>query len=117
MAMKTTNQSFTDRLEDNLQNQFMRNAVSSAQNRLHSKRSIETELLGNWEDWRNHGEEIRQHVLEHLDYYLYELSEQVLKRGGHVYFAKTAEEASSYITTIAKKKNAKKIVKSKSMVT
>lgn len=52
-----------------------------------------------------------------LDYYLYELSENVAKRGGHVFFAKTAEEASDYIVSIAKQKEAKKIVKSKSMVT
>lgn len=39
------------------------------------------------------------------------------KRGGHVYFAETAEEASSYIRDVIQKKNGKKIVKSKSMVT
>ena len=33
------------------------------------------------------GEEIRQHVLNNLDFYLHELSENVAKRGGHVFFA------------------------------
>ena len=73
--------------------------------------------LGNWEEWRSHGEEIRQHVLENLDYYLEQLSENVAKRGGHVFFAQTKEEANEYIRGIVRKKNAKKIVKSKSMVT
>ena len=39
------------------------------------------------------------------------------ENGGHVYFAKTAEDATRYICNVAKQKNAKKIVKSKSMVT
>ena len=117
MGMKISKDNFNDRLDSNMQNEFMRGAVSSAQERLQMRRSMAAEELGNWEEWRNHGEEIRQHVLQHLDYYLYELSENIEKLGGHVFFAKTAEEASAYITSIAQQKNAKKIVKSKSMVT
>ncbi len=116
MAMKISKNKFNDRLSMNLDNDFMRSAVSSAQHRFQTRRSTAIESL-DWEQWRNHGEEIRQHVLEHLDYYLYELSENVAARGGHVFFAKTAEEATNYITNIAKEKQAKKIVKSKSMVT
>ena len=117
MAMKISNEQFSNRLEENLKNEFMRNAVSSAQQRLQTRRAIAAEQLGNWEEWRNHGEEIRKHVLANLDYYLYELSENVTKRGGHVFFAATAEEANAYIVDVTKKKQAKKIVKSKSMVT
>lgn len=116
MAMKISKDKFNDRLSANLDNDFMRSAVSSAQHRFQTRRSAAIESL-DWEEWRNHGEEIRQHVLEHLDYYLYELSENVAARGGHVFFAKTAEEATNYITNIAKEKQAQKIVKSKSMVT
>lgn len=79
--------------------------------------ALPAEQLGNWEEWRSLGEEIRQHVLNHLDYYLYELSENVAKRGGHVFFAQTAEEASQYVKEVVQKKKAKKVVKSKSMVT
>ena len=117
MAMKISNAQFPDRLDENLQNEFMRNAVSSAQHRFQTRRTTATEQLGNWEEWRNHGEEIRKHVLANLDYYLYELSENVAKRGGHVFFAQTAEEANDYIVAVAKEKQARKIVKAKSMVT
>ena len=117
MAMKISNAQFPDRLDENLQNEFMRNAVSSAQHRFQTRRTTATEQLGNWEEWRNHGEEIRKHVLANLDYYLYELSENVAKRGGHVFFAQTAEEANDYIIAVAKEKQARKIVKAKSMVT
>ncbi|MEJ9279426.1 LutB/LldF family L-lactate oxidation iron-sulfur protein [Ureibacillus thermosphaericus] len=117
MAMKTSAEQFKDRVENNLNDSFMRGAISSAQNRFQSRRQERVNELENWEEWRAHGEEIRKHVLDNLDAYLYELSENVMKRGGHVFFAETAEEASQYIKNIAIQKQAKKIVKSKSMVT
>lgn len=116
MAMKISQQKFNERLSSNLENDFMRGAVAGAQHRFQTRRSAAVDPL-DWEKWRNHGEEIRQHVLENLDYYLHELSTNVEARGGHVFFAQTAEEATEYISTIAKQKNAKKIVKAKSMVT
>lgn len=117
MAMKIGEDKFFERVDKGVQNTFMRNAVASAQERMQGKRQTATEELGNWEEWRMLGEEIRTHTLENLDYYLEQLSENVTKRGGHVFFASTKEEANEYITNIAKEKQAKKVVKSKSMVT
>ncbi|GHI01155.1 LutB/LldF family L-lactate oxidation iron-sulfur protein [Neobacillus kokaensis] len=118
MAMKIGTEQFKERVENGIHDDFMRGAVASAQDGMSQKRrAATTEELGNWEDWRNHGEEIRQHVLEYLDYYLEQLSENVAKRGGNVFFAQTKEEANEYIRSVVQKKNAKKIVKSKSMVT
>ncbi|MGC4379176.1 LutB/LldF family L-lactate oxidation iron-sulfur protein [Fictibacillus sp. Mic-4] len=117
MSMKITDETFKARIQKGLGNEFMRGAVSSAQNSLQGRRLGAAEELGDWEKWRELGEQIRQHVLENLDYYLMELSENVARRGGHVFFAKTKEEASAYIRDIVEKKDAKKIVKSKSMVT
>ncbi|KOS66192.1 amino acid dehydrogenase [Lysinibacillus contaminans] len=117
MSMKIKDEPFKDRLDESLQNSFMRNAVSQAQGRFQSRKQLASDELGNWEEWRSHGEEIRQHVLENLDYYLQQLSDNVSSRGGHVFFAATAEEATTYIKNIAREKQAKKIVKAKSMVT
>ncbi|EGQ25987.1 iron-sulfur cluster binding protein [Sporosarcina newyorkensis 2681] len=117
MAMKFSTKNFTDRTKDNISDDFMRKAVAGAQERLHGRRLDAAEELGNWEEWRSHGEEIRQHVLENLDFYLHQLSENVAERGGRVFFAKTAEEASVYIRDVVEKKEGKKVVKSKSMVT
>lgn len=117
MSMKTSSQKFKERVSTELENEFMRGAVSKAQQTIQTRKNTVTEAMGNWEEWRSHGEEIRQHVLENLDYYLFELSEQVAKRGGHVFFAKTGEEASKYIEHVAVEKKVKKVVKAKSMVT
>lgn len=117
MALVTNNDNFKQRKQRGLHDDSMRKTVKGAQERLHTKRLLAAEELENWEEWRNHSEEIRQHVLENLDYYLYLFSENVAKQGGHVFFARTAEEATAYITNIVKEKNAHNIVKSKSMVT
>lgn len=117
MSMKIGEKAFKERIGEGLEDAVMRGAVSSAQERLYKRRLTASEELGNWEKWRELGEEIRQHTLTHLDDYLYQLSESVSARGGHVFFAKTKEEASAYIQGVAQKKAAKKVVKSKSMVT
>ncbi|ACJ34367.1 LutB/LldF family L-lactate oxidation iron-sulfur protein [Anoxybacillus flavithermus] len=117
MAMKINTGEFHERVEKGIHNTFMRGAVAGAQERLRTRRLEAAQELGNWEEWRALGEEIRQHTLENLDYYLMQLSENVKKRGGHVFFAQTAEEANDYICRVVASKQAKKIVKSKSMVT
>lgn len=117
MAMKTSNEQFSKRIDKAVDDSFMRGAVAAAQERLRTRKQEKMEELGNWEDWRSLSAEIRDHVLENLDYYLNELSENVSKKGGHVFFAKTAEDATGYIGDVIKKKDAKKIVKAKSMVT
>jgi len=117
MGIQIGSSSYQDRIESGLDDTFMRQAVYGAQERLKHNRIVSEEGLGNWEAWRALGEEIRQHTLENLDYYLEQLSDNVIERGGHVYFAQTPEEANDYIKQIVLEKEAKKIVKSKSMVT
>ena len=117
MPMHVGSNSFEERLQNGLSDGFMRGAVSAAQDRLETARKNATDELGDWEEWRELGEEIRQHVLANLDYYLQQLATNVEARGGHVFFAETKEDAQRYIGEVAKAKKAKKIVKSKSMVT
>lgn len=65
---------------------------------------------------RQQASEIKRHTLAHLDYYLEQLEANITKAGGHVHFAATSEEANALIVEIAKRTNAKLVVKSKSMV-
>lgn len=117
MSVKIGDLPYEKRVQEGIDNDFMRQAVASAQGRFRNGRIKQADELGNWEDWRTLGEEIRTHTLNNIDFYLEQLSEQVAKRGGHVFFAQTAEDANQYIQNIVKEKEAKKIVKSKSMVT
>lgn len=117
MSIRIGTGSFDNRVQKGIDNDFMLNSVASAQGRFRSRRADAAEELGNWEDWRSLGEEIRTHTLQNIDYYLQQLSDNVSKRGGHVFFAETAEDANNYIKEVVKRKNAKKVVKAKSMVT
>lgn len=117
MSMKTSDIEFKPRIKAEMEDIIMRKAVAMAQERIGTNRQIMVNELGNWEEWRDRAEQIRNHVLENLDAYLYQLSEKVTGNGGHVYFARTKEDATNYIIEVAKQKQAKKIVKSKSMVT
>ncbi|MRG85753.1 LutB/LldF family L-lactate oxidation iron-sulfur protein [Salinibacillus xinjiangensis] len=117
MSMKIGHAPYKERVQEGVENDFMRQAVASAQGRFRDGRQKQADELGNWEDWRQLGSEIRTHTLENIDYYLQMLSDNVSKRGGKVFFAQTAEEANEYVQNVIKKKNAKKVVKSKSMVT
>ena len=68
------------------------------------------------DDLRRLAGQIRQHSIEYLDTYL-EQAEQSLKRqGAHVHFAVTAEDACRAVSDILQKAGAKKVVKSKSMI-
>ncbi|WWO73140.1 LutB/LldF family L-lactate oxidation iron-sulfur protein [Histophilus somni] len=117
MSLKTSNLAFKQRVDNQIHNEMMRKAVVKAQETIGANRQKMIDELGHWEEWRDLAKQIRNHVLANLDAYLYQLSEKVQQNGGKVYFAETAEEATQYIRQVALEKNAKTIVKSKSMVT
>ncbi|MDD4600142.1 Lactate utilization protein B [bioreactor metagenome] len=111
--------SFRKRYKKALSDQTMLKAVKLGTGRLRAQRANAITAVGEdrWAAFRDRAEAIRLHVVQHLDQYLEKLVDNVIKNGGHVCLARTGEEAVSYITELAKKKNAKTIVKSKSMVT
>ncbi|ELW9442689.1 iron-sulfur cluster-binding protein [Pluralibacter gergoviae] len=117
MFLKTSDIDFKTRIRRQIDDPVMRKAIAGAQERIGANRQKMVEELGHWEAWRERASQIRNHVLDNLDAYLYQLSEKVTENGGHVFFAATKEEATQYILQVAQAKRAKKIVKSKSMVT
>ncbi len=64
---------------------------------------------------RDRVKESRMRNLAHLDIVLAELSENVRKRGGKIFFAKDAQDAIDYTLKVARENDVKKIVKGKSM--
>jgi len=73
--------------------------------------------LADSSDLRDHAKRIKEHALAHLDRYLVQLEESVLRHGGHVHWAATAEDARQIILDVADETGCKRIVKSKSMTT
>ncbi|MGE5610925.1 MAG: LutB/LldF family L-lactate oxidation iron-sulfur protein [Bacillota bacterium] len=65
---------------------------------------------------RGLAKQIRQHTLDHLDYYLEQLVAKVEQAGGQVHFATDAAEAQRIVLDIASQTNCRHVVKSKSTV-
>ncbi|MBX5436449.1 MAG: iron-sulfur cluster-binding protein [Alicyclobacillaceae bacterium] len=99
-----------------LQNEFLRGAVRFTTERLRSRKRTATDELGRWEEWRERGRQIRSHTIEHLDYYLKRFADNVRAHGGHVHFAADGREAAAIVTRLVTERQAKRVVKSKSMV-
>ncbi|HWR42595.1 LutB/LldF family L-lactate oxidation iron-sulfur protein [Sporomusa sp.] len=100
-----------------LKDDQMRQAVRKAVDRLSSNKDKAARELPDWEAWREQTRLIRQHTINNLDYYLKTLADNVRKAGGKVHFALTPEDARKIITGLCQQYDAKRIVKSKSMVT
>lgn len=73
--------------------------------------------FADWEAARQRCHEIRWEAVNHLDRYLVQFEAKVKERGGHVFWAETAEEARKYVVELAARRGVRKVVKSKSMVT
>jgi len=110
-------QAFAERVEAGLNNKQMRTSVPLTQDNLRGGRIRAMAELGNVEEWRELASSIRMHTLENLDSYLEQLAENVRNRGGHVHFAAQASDALAYVEQVVRSHQAKKVVKSKSMVT
>ncbi len=104
------------RSRDALSDEFLQAAVRFTADRLRGKKKVSTEALGRWEEWRDRGQAIRAHTVSHLDFYLKQFADNARQAGANVHFAATGDEAISAVMHIAQEKQAKSVVKAKSMV-
>ncbi len=81
------------------------------------KRDSATKEVKEWEELRKRASNIKAHTLSRLDFYLEEFEKNALKNGFEVHWAKDALEHNRIVYNILKKEGAKKVVKSKSMLT
>ena len=82
-----------------------------------NKRDASSQLLPEWEALRELGSGIKSNALSNLDSYLLEFEQQATANGIHVHWAKDADEHNRIVHQIIKKHQAKRVVKSKSMLT
>lgn len=81
------------------------------------KRDKSAHNVKGWEYLRELGSAIKANVMSNLDKYLLEFEANAQKNGIHIHWASNAEEHNLIIKKILDKNNAKKVVKSKSMLT
>jgi len=111
-----TEPSLQERVDKAINDPFLKKSLANAQEKLRSGKAAAGDALGNLEEWRTRAEAIRTHTVANLDYYLEQFSTNVEKNGGKVFFADNDEEAVQYILELAKAKQAKTVIKAKSMV-
>lgn len=104
------------RTEEALADDFLRKAVAFTTDKLKAGKKMAADDFGQWEEWRERGRQIRKHVVDNLDFYLTQFSDNVAKAGGHVYFCRTGDDAVRTFMGIADERRAKLVAKGKSMV-
>ncbi|MBV8970599.1 MAG: iron-sulfur cluster-binding protein [Verrucomicrobia bacterium] len=73
-------------------------------------------LFQDWEGARGIAQSIKANALEHLDEHLTQFEGKLISRGVKVYWANDAQDARDYVLKLARAKQARTIVKSKTMV-
>ncbi|HKJ91172.1 MAG TPA: LUD domain-containing protein, partial [Oceanipulchritudo sp.] len=87
-----------------------------------SKLKTEARVSSLWQDYEDPDQlrrlagAIKQHTLEHLDTYLEKAEKALTANGASVHYAADAESANRTVLRIMKENNARRMVKSKSMV-
>ena len=92
-------------------------ALDTATNRLRTGRVEAWAALPDIEALRERAHSIRMEVIDDLDGHVARFTAALEARGGKVFFARTAAEASAYIADVCRRHGAKLAAKSKSMAT
>ena len=91
-------------------------ALDSSTVRLYGNRTAAWQALPEVEDLRQRAHAARMRVIDDLDTHLDRFRRALEARGGHVHFARTAEDATAYVTGVCRRHGAKLAAKSKSML-
>jgi L-lactate dehydrogenase complex protein LldF len=95
----------------------LRRNLYKATHTIREKRAAVVGELPDWEELREAGRALKERVLRHLDTYLLELEASVQRAGGHVHWARDANEANAIIAQIVATHDAHEVIKVKSLTT
>ncbi|MBR7839348.1 iron-sulfur cluster-binding protein [Actinospica durhamensis] len=95
----------------------MRANLTRATHTIRDKRARAVAELEDWDQLRAAGKAIKDQTLRHLDRYLLQVEEKVTAAGGHVHWARDADEANRIVTELIKATGETEVVKVKSMAT
>ena len=82
-----------------------------------TRRDMAARAVPDWEELRQHASDIKDNVLTHLDSYLEMFETNALSNGVQVHWANDAFEHNAIVAGILADRSARRIVKSKSMLT
>ncbi len=110
---------YQEQIRTTLQDPRLQSAIYAASGRLmdHRRHAIAPEELPDFQELRAQARLIKQHTLDNLDYYLEQFEQQVTARGGQLVWARDGQDVAEFVVDLARRKQARLIVKSKSMTT
>jgi L-lactate dehydrogenase complex protein LldF len=114
--MLATSRNFEARARSGLANENLQRALALARTGFPLRRRLAIERLPEFEALREIGRAIKDHTIEHLDFYLEYYETKVEASGGQVHWAGTPEEACAAVLQICRSVGAKTVTKGKSMV-
>ncbi|HLM40679.1 MAG TPA: LutB/LldF family L-lactate oxidation iron-sulfur protein, partial [Microvirga sp.] len=115
-VVHTTSPQFKQNAARALADVQLQKALGNVKQGFIDKRQQAAAKLPEFEALRDSARDIKNHTLEHLDLYLEAYEEKVKASGGHVHFARNADEARAVILGICREAGARTVTKGKSMI-
>jgi L-lactate dehydrogenase complex protein LldF len=115
-VVHTTSPQFKQNAARALADAQLQKALGNVKQGFIDKRQQAAAKLPEFEALRDSARDIKNHTLGHLDLYLEAYEEKVKASGGHVHFARNADEARAVILGICREAGARTVTKGKSMI-
>ncbi|HUJ97479.1 MAG TPA: LutB/LldF family L-lactate oxidation iron-sulfur protein [Stellaceae bacterium] len=114
--MQPTSHAFKENAREALGNANLQKALTLMRSGFPERRAAAIARLPEFEALREEAKAIKNHVLEHLDFYLETFEQQVTARGGQVHWCRTPQEARETVLAICRRLDAKTVTKGKTMI-
>jgi len=114
--MQVSAMHFKRKATESLRNAKLQKALEKLQSKFVDGRAAAIAELPNFNDIRDAAAEIRARAIENLDQYLLRFEEEATARGATVHWAENGDDVNRVVADIAAQHGARRIVKSKSMV-
>ncbi|MDO6459751.1 LutB/LldF family L-lactate oxidation iron-sulfur protein [Granulosicoccaceae sp. 1_MG-2023] len=114
--MQQTSRQFKQNASAALKDENLAQAMAFAKDGFIGKRHTIVSGIPEWQAMRSHAQQLKNHVLDHLDDYLQRYEAAVQANGGQVHWAKDSQEACAIIAGLCMKDNAHSVAKGKSMI-
>jgi L-lactate dehydrogenase complex protein LldF len=116
-GIKSEVEGFNERARRAMQDPDLHAAVGHFTKKTVAVRNAALNVFPDAPELREKAYHIKQETMANLDRYLEQMADAVEKRGGNVFFAEDGEDVVQYVGDLARRRGAKVITKSKSMVT
>ena len=114
--MKSTAHNFTAQAAVALKDVQLQRALAKARGGFVDRRRAAVGALPEFDALRDAASAIREHTLDHLDYYLERFEQRLTAKGGKLHWARTAQDACRVVVDLCRNAKARHIAKGKSMV-